>query len=76
MSDQEIQQLENQFPALSGQAFAAARQRVRQAGQTVLQSEGDVVVRVFPDGTKEIVKRIDPPIAVRRGTKVDILWRR
>lgn len=74
MSDQEIQRLESQFPRLSGKAFAAARQRVRQAGQAVLQSEGDKVVRVFPDGRKEVVKRIDPPIAVRPGTKVDIQW--
>lgn len=72
MSDQELQQLENQFPALSGQAFAAARQRVRAAGQTVLQSEGDVVVRVFPDGRKEVVKRIDPPTPVKPGTRLTI----
>lgn len=68
MSDQEIQQLENQFPALSGQAFAAARQRVREAGQTVLQSEDGFLLQVFPDGRKEIVKRIAPPTSVQLGT--------
>jgi len=40
MSDQDIQQLESQFPALSGRAFAAARQSVLAAGQSVLQTEG------------------------------------
>ena len=40
MSEQDIQQLESQFPALSGRAFAAARQSVLAAGQSVLQTEG------------------------------------
>lgn len=61
MSDQEIQQLENQFPAVSGSAFAAARDRVLASGQSVLQSEEGVIYRVFPDGRKERVKEIEPP---------------
>ncbi len=72
MSDQELQQLESQFPALSGQAFAAARQRVRDAGQTVMQSEGGFLIHVFPDGTKEVLKRIEPPLPVRPGTVITI----
>ena len=50
MSDQDIQELESQFPALSGQAFAAASERVLASGQSVLQTVGAFVVRVFPDG--------------------------
>lgn len=67
MSDQEIQVLESQFPSLSGQAFAAARERVLAAGQSVLQTEGDFVLRVFPDGRKEVVKAIEPPTLVKPG---------
>ena len=59
MSEQEIQSLESRFPAVSGQAFAAARQRVLASGQSVLQTEGSRVVRVFPDGRKEVVKAIE-----------------
>ena len=58
MSDHEIQLLESQFPAISGQAFAAARERVLASGQSVLQSEGAYVIREFPDGRKEVVKEI------------------
>ena len=67
MSDQDIQQLESQFPALSGEAFAAARRSVLASGQSVLQTEGAFVVRVFPDGRKEVVKQIEPSIPVKRG---------
>jgi hypothetical protein len=68
MSDNDIQVLENQFPALSGQAFAAARKRVLASGQSVLQTEGNQVLRVFPDGRKEVVKSIEPPMPAKPGT--------
>ena len=68
MSDHDIQQLESQFPALSDRAFAAARQSVLASGQSVLQTEGAFVVRVFPDGRKEEVKQIEPSTAVKIGT--------
>ncbi len=68
MSDHDIQQLETQFPAISGLAFAAAREQVLASGQSVLQSEGAFVVRVFPDGRKEVVKEIEPPTRVKSGT--------
>jgi hypothetical protein len=68
VSDQDIQELESQFPALSGQAFAAASQRVLASGQSVLQTMGAFVVRVFPDGHTEVVKPIEPPIPASPGT--------
>ncbi len=68
MSDHDIQQLETQFPAISGQAFATAREQVLASGQSVLQSEGAFVFRVFPDGRKEVVKEIEPPTRVKSGT--------
>jgi hypothetical protein len=67
MSDQDIQQLESQFPSLSGEAFAAARRSVLASGQSVLQTEGAFLVRVFPDGRKEVVKQIEPSTPVKRG---------
>lgn len=68
MSDHDIQQLESQFPALSDRAFAVARQSVLASGQSVLQTEGAFVVRVFPDGRKEVVKQIEPSTPVKIGT--------
>jgi len=68
MSDSDIQVLESQFPAVSGHAFAEARKRVLDAGQSVLQTEGGVVLRVFPDGHKEVVKQIEPPTPAKPGT--------
>ncbi len=68
MSDQEIQQLESQFPAVSGSAFAAAREQVLQSGQSVLQSENGVIYEVFPGGRRVEVKKIEPPIQFITGS--------
>jgi hypothetical protein len=72
MPDQEseIQRLECQFPPVSGSAFAAAREKVLASGQSVLQSEGGFIYRVFPDGRKELVKQIEAPTPVTPGTKL------
>jgi hypothetical protein len=74
MADQEndILQLESEFPALSGQAFAKARARVLASGQSVLQSSGGVIYEVFPDGRKVAVKEIEPPTLVKPGSRFRI----
>lgn len=72
MSDQEIQNLENEFPAMSGRAFSAARKRVLASGQAVMQAENGFLVREFPDGRKETVKAMRPLLKVRAGTVLPI----
>lgn len=71
-AEQEMERLESQFPQIAGSAFAAARARVLASGQSVLQSEGAFIYRVFPDGRRELVKQIEPPTAVVPGTKYHI----
>lgn len=68
MSDQDIQKLESQFPAMSGLAFAAARDQVLASGQSILQSLDGVIYEVFPNGHRVPVKQIEPPTAVITGS--------
>ena len=70
--ESEIQRLESLFPASSGSAFAAARAHVLASGQSVLQSEGGVIYRCFPNGRKEVVKEIEPPTVSMIGRKYTI----
>lgn len=72
MSDEDIQDLENSFPTMSGEAFAAARERALASGLSVLQTEGDLIVEVSPDGGKKIVKRIEPPTYLEIGSTFTI----
>jgi len=68
MSDKDIQEHESQFPAISGQAFAHARDLVLASGQSVLQTEDRFIFQVFPDGHKKVVKPIEPPIYLEPGS--------
>lgn len=67
-----IYDLETKFPALSGAAFTNARNETLASGLSVLQSESGVIYEVFPDGTRKVVKKIEPPTQVRVGTKLSI----
>lgn len=71
MADEEMElhTLETQFAEASGAIFAEARRQALNSGQAVLQSEGGVIYRVQPDGTKEPFKTIEPPIPVIAGTR-------
>lgn len=74
MADQEnnIEKLEREFPAVSGSAFAIARERVLASGQSVLQAEQGVIYEVFPDGRRRHVKVIEPPTTAVPGRKIPI----
>lgn len=74
MSEQErqLQDLESRFPLFSGKAFAAARAKVLASGQSVLQTEGGYIVRVFPDGRKQRLKPVEAPTLVTPGTTFTI----
>jgi hypothetical protein len=71
MPDQEneIQSLEQQFPSVSGSAFARARERALESGHSVFQSENGVIYEVWPNGNRRVVKEIDPPTRAVAGTK-------
>ena len=68
MSDQEIKELEARFPAVSGQAFAQARERVLASGQSILESRDGVLFEVFPDGRRVPLKTIAPPVPAVPGS--------
>ena len=72
MADEEIEKLESQFAAVSGSAFAAAREHALASGQSVLQSEDGAIYEIFPDGRRRFVKKIDPPVQEIYGRKITI----
>lgn len=73
MSDQDIQNLESQFPAVSGSAFAAAREQAFASGHSVLASDHGVIYEVFPNEDRRRVKEIEPSTPAEPGSKV-ALW--
>jgi hypothetical protein len=68
----DIETLENQFPGVSGLAFAEARERVLASGQSVLQADQGVIYEVFPDGHRVERKRIGYPSTFVIGHRIAI----
>jgi hypothetical protein len=75
MSEDEknLRLLESQLPLVSGSAFAEARRQTLAAGQSVLQTEGDVIYEVFPDGSRIERKRIEPHRRYAKGTLIELV---
>ena len=69
IDEKQIEQLELEFPAVSGVAFANAYQQAIQNGLSVVVSEGESLFEVFPDGQRKLVKTIAPPSPAQIGQK-------
>lgn len=65
-----IEDLENEFPRLAAGAFLKAREQTLAAGYSVVEAEAGVVYEVFPNGTRKVVKRIEPPVTMPLGTTI------
>ena len=71
-SEQEIQRLERRIPELARPAFRKAYAESLEAGTSVVVRQGDLIIRIFPDGTVETVKPARPLVTVSRGLKVQL----
>jgi hypothetical protein len=71
LRDEEIDDLERRIPEWAEVAFAQAYRRTLAAGHSVLVSDYGIIHEVFPNGTRKVVKRIEPPTLVAKGRK----WR-
>lgn len=68
IDEKALREQEEAFPHDADRAFRAARQRALDAGGAVTETQGDAIYRVYPDGRREFVKHIDPPLRYKTGT--------
>jgi hypothetical protein len=71
-SEQTLDYLEQQIPALSGAAVDVAYWQALASGQKVLVSGEGGVYEAFADGTQKLVKTLEKPLSVPVGTRVKI----
>ena len=69
ISEETMQYLEEHIPELAQAAVTQAYWQALAAGSSVLESENGVIYEVFPDGTRNVVKTIEPPPPVAIGEK-------
>lgn len=68
--DAAIDALEAMLPTLAGTAFARARARMLAAGLSVLEAEDGAIFETFPDGHRRVVRLIESPVPVIKGSKL------
>jgi hypothetical protein len=72
LRENKIDELERRFPESAADAFAQAYQKTLAAGLSVLVSDNGFICEVFPDGTRKMIKQIEPPTPVVKGSKLEL----
>jgi hypothetical protein len=68
INEKTIQYLEEHIPELADAATKQAYWQNLALGNSVLVAENGELVEVFPDGTRQTVKKIEPFAEVQKGT--------
>jgi len=61
LTEKAMTYLEERIPELAGNASNQAFLETLAAGETVLIAEDGNIIEVFPDGTRKVIRKIDPP---------------
>jgi hypothetical protein len=72
LSEEKNDELERRIPEWAEVALAQAYRRTLAAGYSVLVSDNGIIYEVFPDGTRKMIKQIEPPTLVVKGNKLKI----
>jgi hypothetical protein len=72
LSEKAIDYLEAHIPELAEIAFKQAYWSALASGSSVLVSENGALIEVFPDGTRQFIKKLDPWIPVEKGSKWEL----
>ncbi len=68
--EKQLDFLESQIPVLSSAAISLAYFKTLEAGGSVLAANhAGEIYKIFPDGTKEFIKKTDPYLKYRVGEK-------
>jgi len=71
LSEEELDYLEAHIPELAEVAFKQAYWAALASGSSVLISENDNLVEVFPNGKRKFIKKLSPSIPAIRGQKLE-----
>ena len=72
LTEKAIDYLEEHIPELAEVAFKQAYWAALASGSSVLVSENGSLVEVFPDGKRQVKKKLHSWIPVIRGQKLEI----
>ncbi len=72
LDDEAIDYLEQFIPELAAIATRQAYLQALASGESVLIAENGQLIEVFPNGTKKVIKQLEPPVHIAVGSKFEI----
>ncbi len=72
MNEKMLRYLEESIPELAEAAVTQAYWQALAAGHSVLTAENGMLIEVYPDGIRKIIKKLAPPIPIEKGLKLQI----
>lgn len=73
MTEESMRYLEEHIPILADAAVKQAYWQALATGSSVLVSEEDALVEIFPDGTRKVLKQLEPQTSVISGQRLELL---
>ena len=72
MTEESMRFLEEHIPDLADAAVKQAYWQALAAGSSVLVFEEGALVEIFPDGTRKVLKQLEPQTAVTSGQRLEL----
>jgi hypothetical protein len=72
MTEESMRFLEEHIPDLADAAVKQAYWQALATGSSVLVSEEGALVEIFPDGTRKVLKQLEPQTAVTSGQRLEL----
>ena len=72
MTEESMRFLEEQIPSLAEAAFKQAYLKALASGSSVLICEDGVLVEVFPDNTRKVLKQLEPQTSCTIGQRLEL----
>ena len=72
ITEESMRFLEEHIPDLANAAVKQAYWQALATGSSVLVSEEGALVEIFPDGTRKVLKQLEPQTAVTSGQRLEL----
>ena len=72
MTEESMRFLEEHIPDLADAAVKQAYWQALATGSSVLVSEEGALIEIFPDGTRKVLKQLEPQTAVTLGQRLEL----
>ena len=72
MTEESMRFLEEHIPDLADAAVKQAYWQALATGSSVLVSEEDALVEIFPDGNRKVLKQLEPQTEIIPGQRLEL----